>query len=212
MNPILWTPTPEAVAAANLTRFRALARTCGGPADDSYPSLHRWSLADRGAFWSAVWDFGGVIGEKGDAKTSPSKAFAPGSHMTDTVWFPGSSLNFAENLLRPGLDPDSVAIAFRSEAGDRRTLTRGELFRQATAFATFLRNQGVTPGGPRRGLVLVLAGLRRRRRRRPLRADRTGGPRHDGGGELRREAHRGRGPGAGRAAATAERADGRRGR
>ncbi len=146
MNPILWTPTPEAVAAANLTRFRGLARTFGGPADDSYPALHDWSLADRGAFWSAVWDFCGVVGDKGDATKNPSAAFAPGPHMTDTVWFPGSSLNFAENLLRPGLDPGSVAIVFRSETGDRRTLTRGELVRQATAFATFLRNQGVKPG------------------------------------------------------------------
>lgn len=146
MNPILWTPTPAAVAAANLTRFREFARSFGGPADDSYPALHRWSLADRGAFWAAVWRFAGVVGDIGDAGECPAAAFAPGPHLTDTVWFPGSRLNFAENLLRPADADDTPAIVFRSETGDRRVLTRRELLRQATAFATFLRSRGVTAG------------------------------------------------------------------
>lgn len=146
MNPILWSPSPTAIASANLTRFREFARTLGGPTDDSYAALHRWSLADRGAFWTAVWRFCGVIGEIGSAGKSPTDAFQPGPHMTESTWFPESSLNFAENMLGPGEDPDSPAIVSRSETGARSILTRVDLAGQATAFAKFLREKGVQPG------------------------------------------------------------------
>lgn len=137
MNPILWTPTnPQ---ATQLAAFGRLVRgEFGGPTADDYPALHRWSLDRRGDFWRAVWRFAEVVGEPGET------SYAPGSHMTDARWFPGGSLNFAENLLRTA--DDSPAIHFRTERGDSRTLTRRDLFAQATSFAGFLRSQGVKPG------------------------------------------------------------------
>ncbi len=147
MSTVLWTPSAAFAASTNLARFRRFVREqFGGPAGDDYESLHRWSLDRRGAFWSAVWRFADVIGDVGEAVNSPGAAYVPGPHMTEAKWFPGASLNFAENLLRPAEADDTPALVFRSELGDERTLTRRQLLSQAEAFATFLRSQGVRAG------------------------------------------------------------------
>jgi acetoacetyl-CoA synthetase len=148
MTRALWTPPKALVRSANLTRFRPFARDhFGGPADEeSYPALHRWSLDRRGAFWAAVWRFADVLGDIGTAGDDPDAAYVPGPHMTDAAWFPGSALNFAENLLRPAEADGRPALVFRTERGEDRTLTRKELLAKATAFAAFLRGRGVNAG------------------------------------------------------------------
>jgi acetoacetyl-CoA synthetase len=152
MSTILWTPSAEFAESTNLARFQRFARDeFGGPADDSYESLHRWSLDRRGAFWSAVWRFAGVIGDVGAAAADPGAAYVPGPHLTEAKWFPGAALNFAENLLRPGELNDETfgeetALYFRSETGGERGMSRRELYGRATAFAAFLRSRGVRAG------------------------------------------------------------------
>ena len=151
-NPILWTPSPAAVRDARLTHFqRRLASLPNRPSDGSYAALHRWSLDHRGAFWSAVWNAADVIGHPGEAVGNPEAAFVPGPRMTEAAWFPGATLNFAENLLRPADCGDdafghSDALLFESERGEQRSVSRRELLRQATAFARFLHGLGVRPG------------------------------------------------------------------
>ena len=58
---LLWTPSPERVARTNMTAFK---RAVGRNADD-YGALHAWSVEQPEAFWTAVWDFVGVKGERG---------------------------------------------------------------------------------------------------------------------------------------------------
>ena len=75
MSTVLWTPSESFARSTNLARFRQFARDeFGGPADDSYQSLHRWSLDRRGDFWSAVWRFADVIGDLGDTGLRPRPA------------------------------------------------------------------------------------------------------------------------------------------
>ena len=52
----LWTPRAERIAQANITAFMARE----GQSD--FEALHAWSLADQGAFQTAVWEFFGVVG------------------------------------------------------------------------------------------------------------------------------------------------------
>ena len=61
----LWQPSPEQVAATNIARFMERVGERTGAELTDYPGLHRWSIENRDAFWSAVWDEFGVIGEKG---------------------------------------------------------------------------------------------------------------------------------------------------
>ncbi len=111
----LWTPSPEAAAAAPLARFSALAGERAGRQFDDYASLHAWSVEDPAAFWDLLWDFAGVIGEKGERRLVNADAM-PGARF-----FPDASLNYAENLLRR--QDDGEAIVFRREDGQMRRLS-----------------------------------------------------------------------------------------
>ncbi len=135
----LWTPSPDRVAAANVTAFReAAAARFGVPLPD-WAALWRWSTEHRDQFWEAVWDDAGVIASKRwDAVLENDDAF-PGA-----TWFGGARLNYAENLLRRR--DDAVAIISWTERGDRRRLTFAELAREVARVAKALRGEGVGQG------------------------------------------------------------------
>jgi len=107
-----------------------------GPHD--YAALLRWSIDDRPAFWRAVWDFCGVIGEPGDVVLENGDAM-PGAH-----WFPGARLNFAENLLRSRDESD--AIVFWGEDRTQRRLSRRELYLQVARLAAAFEHAGIEAG------------------------------------------------------------------
>lgn len=66
MNEPLWSPSPERFAEANLFRFaRQVERDFGTKAAD-YDTLYAWSVREPEQFWSALWDFCEVIGDKGE--------------------------------------------------------------------------------------------------------------------------------------------------
>jgi acetoacetyl-CoA synthetase len=134
----IWTPSLFRIADANLTRFMAQVAARGVPAADC-EALHRWSVDEPAAFWEALWDFAGVVGDRG---TGPS--IVDGSRMPGARWFPEARLNFAENLLRG--PEDEPAIVFRNERGDRRELSRGQLRTEAARIAAGLARDGVGPG------------------------------------------------------------------
>src|SRR5687767_11015379 len=125
----LWTPSPERIAAANLTRFGREA---------SYPELYEWSTAKPDEFWSAMWDFGGIAGDKG------ARVVVDPDRMPGARFFPDARLNFTENVLRD--DGDGDAILFRSESGEARTMSWRTLRAEAAAAAAALRHAGVRPG------------------------------------------------------------------
>ncbi|WP_394199228.1 acetoacetate--CoA ligase [Litoreibacter albidus] len=133
---ILWSPREEAFEQTALAKF---ARANGfDPAD--YERLHRWSVCDAGGFWSALWEFCGVVGDKG------ARAFVPddAAWMTGARFFPGARLNLAENLLK-GLAED-VALYSSDETGAATSLTRGELRAEVGRVADGLRSAGVVAG------------------------------------------------------------------
>jgi acetoacetyl-CoA synthetase len=134
----LWTPSPERIAAANLTRFMQFAAHRGHTGAHTYPGLYDWSITQPLAFWDAMWDFAGIRGDKGE-QVAIGMDRMPGARF-----FPDAALNFAENVLvRDGSDP---AIIYRSEAGVSRTLSWCELRDEAAAFAAALRAEGIRAG------------------------------------------------------------------
>ena len=112
----IWTPTPERIANAGITRYlRWLADTHGRRFDD-YESLWAWSVADQEGFWASVWDFVGVRAHSAYTRVL-GRAEMPGAQ-----WFPGATLNYAEHLLAHAHHPDAAArpaIVFRSEIAPR---------------------------------------------------------------------------------------------
>jgi acetoacetyl-CoA synthetase len=134
----IWRPSAEGIARANLTRFHAHASERGAPRGD-YAALWQWSVDDPAAFWTALLDFTGVIAERGDGPVLVDAGRMPGAR-----WFPGTRLNFAENLLRgTGAAP---AIVAWDERGARGALSWDELRREVARVADGLRDAGVEPG------------------------------------------------------------------
>ena len=137
MPEILWRPGAERIAATNLDAFRQ-GLVARGLALPDYPSLWRWSIAEPGAFWSEMWDFARLPGEKGNV------ALADADRMPGAKFFPQARLNYAEAVLaHPGPGP---AIIFRGEHGGRAELSWPELRQRVAALAAALTAAGVKQG------------------------------------------------------------------
>ena len=135
----LWTPSPDRIAAAAITAFTREANARHKRALDSYDDLWKWSTGDLEAFWTLMWDFGGVI-----AQTRGDRVLVDGDKMPGARFFPDAKLNFAENLLRRNDDAD--AIVFRGEDKVRRRITWRELHALVSRLQQALVKAGVKEG------------------------------------------------------------------
>jgi acetoacetyl-CoA synthetase len=145
----LWEPDAETVRNARVTHYiRWLADRVidtGDPAGPmpgaAYQRLWEWSVASPGEFWTSIWDYFDVLGDRGDG---PAMA---GATMPDVHWFPNATLNYARNALRTAwTDPDRPAIIAVSERRDTTELSYAELAAEVTRVARGLRALGVTKG------------------------------------------------------------------
>ena len=141
---ILWQPSETQVEQAQVTRF---ARTLGME-PRPYEALHRFSVAEMDRFWGAFWDFAGIVGERnGDVAVT----FDDSARMTGARFFPGATLNVAENLLAG--DPDDVAVVEADESGVRREVTLAELRQRVAAAQAGFESLGVVAGDRVAGLL-----------------------------------------------------------
>ena len=138
MDQPLWTPSPDRVARANLTRFAAQVARDFDPSVTDYASLYRFSIERPADFWATLWTFTGMIGDRGD-RVAIDLERMPGARF-----FPDARLNFAENLLRT--DDHTPAIVFHDEAGRQRSLTTAGLRSAVAQCAAALKGLGVGPG------------------------------------------------------------------
>ncbi|MGA8005062.1 MAG: acetoacetate--CoA ligase, partial [Burkholderiales bacterium] len=101
-------------------------------------ALHRWSVERSAEFWSLLWDFCGVRGDKG------ARVLVDGERMPGATWFPDAKLNFAQNLLREPDDGD--AIVFWGEDRIKRRYTRRQLHELVSRMQQALAAAGVGMG------------------------------------------------------------------
>ncbi|MEC7572793.1 MAG: acetoacetate--CoA ligase, partial [Pseudomonadota bacterium] len=127
------------VADANLTRFMALINDRHGLSLDGYDALYDWSIAERADFWTAIWDFCGVVGARG-----AGPALVNGAAMPGAAFFPEARVNFAENLMRRRGPGD--AMVFWSEDRIKRRLSHDQMHDQVSRLAQALAAAGVGPG------------------------------------------------------------------
>ncbi len=149
MSQPIWTPSPDRIEGSEIIRFCRWLEDRLGVTLTSGAELRDWSIAEREAFWSAIWDFYGVIGEKGPAP------YLAGDGMLGERFFPGAKLNFAENLLRmerPG-DPGAEAIVFRGEDKAAMRWSWAELEAHVSKLQQALAAAGVGPGDRVAGLL-----------------------------------------------------------
>jgi len=144
---VLWEPGPEEIERARITGYRRWLATDrgialgGGSGAAAYRELWEWSVTEPGPFWESLWDYFGVLGERGDGPA------LTGGTMPDVTWFPGATLNYARNALRTAAtDPTRIAVIARDEAGNQATLSYGELATEVARVRAGLRALGVTKG------------------------------------------------------------------
>ncbi|MDP3032522.1 MAG: acetoacetate--CoA ligase [Rhodocyclaceae bacterium] len=145
---MMWQPSAQRIAAANLTEFARQATTRFGRRFTSptgisfghadYFELHRWSVDHPAEFWSLLWDFAEVRGTKGDV------VLADGDKMPGARWFPAARLNYAQNLLRRR--DEDTALVFRGEEKVTRRMTHGELYLRVARLARAMCGEGVVAG------------------------------------------------------------------
>ena len=144
--PVLWKPSAERVASANLTRFLKAAETASGIRFADFAALWRWSVDSPADFWRLVWTFCGVIGDGPGTAVLENPDQMPGARF-----FPDARLNFAENLLRRAGSSD--ALVFWGEDKFRRRLSWAELHVAVSQLQQALAEEGVKPGDRIAGIL-----------------------------------------------------------
>jgi acetoacetyl-CoA synthetase len=134
---VLWQPDAERVRKAQVSVFReAFAQRLGKPIAD-IKDLHRLSVQHREAFWDLVWDFGGLIGEKGQHSLTQDT-------MPRAQFFPEARLCYAENLLRRKDEGD--AVVFRMEDHIATKLSFRDLHALVSQLQGWMKSRGVGVG------------------------------------------------------------------
>lgn len=138
-NASIWVPDPATAAESRIAAFAARVGATGDSPEETYERLYRWSLAELGPFWQALWDYFDVVFD-GNADVA-----LDGHGVLGAKWFPEARLNYAEHALRSGGEDEAAVIEF-TEDGERARLTWGELRAEVGSVAAWLRSQGVGAG------------------------------------------------------------------
>ncbi|MDR6754772.1 acetoacetyl-CoA synthetase [Mycoplana sp. BE70] len=134
----LWEPSREVLEKSPMALFMKACAARAGRKFDGYDAFHAWSVDDRAAFWSAVWDDCHVIGDRGE------RALVGDERMLDARFFPDATLNFAENLLRNTGHDD--ALIFRGEDKVSYRWSWDELHAQVSRLQQAFAAMGIVAG------------------------------------------------------------------
>ncbi|MFI7607210.1 acetoacetate--CoA ligase [Micromonospora sp. NPDC049366] len=141
MGDVLWTPPADVRERSRIGNYLRWLREQRGLDFADYDALWRWSVTDLDAFWRSIWDHFEVV-----AHTPPTATLADAA-MPGARWFPGATLNYAENVLRmPGRTDDDPVVIAHGQTRPPVTLTAAELREQVRRVAAGLRRLGVTAG------------------------------------------------------------------
>ena len=111
----------------------------------SFDELHQWSVKSPEEFWSSIWQFCGMVGERGDrVVTKTANPSDPAVEFISTRFFPDAKLSIVENFLqRTG---DGEALVAIDETGKRRTRSWDELRQRVANLASALERLGIESG------------------------------------------------------------------
>lgn len=139
--PILWSPDPAYAATTSMADFTRWAAGDQGREFNEYNDLWRWSVEEIEEFWDAIVRYSGFpFHTRGEVVLTERK-------MPGASWFPGSTLNFADLILRHASErPDQLAVVSVSETFNRQELTFAELQARVSAVAAALEDMGVGQG------------------------------------------------------------------
>jgi acetoacetyl-CoA synthetase len=138
---LLWSPALSR-RTTTVELFTDWLRAERGLVFTDYDAFLAWSVDDNATFWSVLWDYFGLPGERHVA-LAPEQA----SQVFRPDWFPGTELNYAEVMLRlPGMADDDPALIGYSHTRDEVTLTAAGLRDLVARLRRGLEARGVVRG------------------------------------------------------------------
>ena len=135
---LMWQPSQDRCKGTNLYRFMRAAEARWNLVLPDYDAAYVWSITRPEQFWSSLWDFLGLIGERGNAVIERADS------ILEARFFPDAKLNFAENLLRLR-NAEPALIACR-EDGDRQVVSREDLYARVSQMSVALADIGIQEG------------------------------------------------------------------
>ncbi len=135
MNNYLWKPSRDKVKNSLLEEF---SRFNNLKPNSSFKELWTWSVKNPKIFWSKLWDFSKIVGDKGEEIIRENKVF------NKTKFFPDSKINYAENILKK--KNDEIAINFLSENGLEESITWKHLNEKVCRFSSYLKSLNLKKG------------------------------------------------------------------
>ena len=138
---VLWTPPPDVRQRSRIGHYLGWLEQRLGRSFGDYHEAWDWSVDDLAGFWTSIWDYFDVPGTP-----APEQALGEPT-MPGAQWFPGMTLNYAEQMLRlPGCADDAVVVVGRSQSRHPVDLTAGELRNQVARARAGLLRLGVRRG------------------------------------------------------------------
>ena len=135
---VLWAPPADALERSRFGAWLRYLAAERGVSLAGYAEAWRWSVEDVPAFWSSIWDHFGVVAH--DAPTSVlDDATMPGAR-----WFPGATLNYAENVIARA--PAGEAVLSHSQTRATLSLSGPDLRDQVARARAGLVRLGVRRG------------------------------------------------------------------
>ena len=129
-----------------MNEFMSFVREQTGQDITDFPALHAWSIQHLEQFWSMVWDFCEVIGDRGERPILSNPELMPGAR-----WFASARLNFAQNLLRRR--DQGTALIFRGEDKASSEMSFAELYDCVSRLRQALEAMGIKKGDRVAGYV-----------------------------------------------------------
>ncbi len=134
----LWVPSEEQKTQTAMWQFAETTLEYHSSSPEDFAALHDWSIKSPNQFYSSLWDFLDIIGDKGEL------VYIANDDIKKAAFYPEARLNYAENLLR---NPDDrPAIIAHRDDGDRRIITRKELYDQVSRLVQALQAEGLKEG------------------------------------------------------------------
>jgi len=135
MEKFLWKPSGKIKRESLLEDF---SKFINFNPNYNFENLWKWSVDHPEEFWSKLWDYTKIIGDKGQEIIKYNKIF------NKTKFFPDSKLNYAENILKKR--SPQIAISFLSEKGFEEEISWEKLYKKVCKFSGYLKSLGLKKG------------------------------------------------------------------
>ena len=136
---LLWKASNTIVESSNIFKFsKKVENKFNVNFKKNFNSLWNWSLKNNEVFWSELWDFSDIKGDKGERILDKNKIFYK------NIFFPDAKLNFAENLIP--LTSKEIAVFSLKENGTEDFITWEELFSNVCKFSDYLIKTNIKKG------------------------------------------------------------------